>query len=293
MNSNNENKELQALISLVDEPNELLFSKVRDKIFDYGYAAIPMLESAWESSLDQLVQQRIIELIQQIQQQYLVKELRNWLESGHDDLLKGFLIMTRFQYPELDVNAITREVGKIVQDVWLELNQDLTPLEKTKVLNHVLYDIHKFGGNTANIQLPDNFYLKPLLESHKGNPLSLGMLYIIIARSLRIPVFGVDLPRHFVLAYVDEAEGSKAKNADKEQVLFYLNPFNKGAVFTKNEIDLYVRQLKLEQQDRFYKPCSNKDIIHRMISGLMESYKAASNEEKVDSLNQLLDLLGQ
>lgn len=291
MNSNSDNKELQALISLVDEPNELLFSKVREKIYDYGFEAIPMLEHAWQSSLDHLVQQRIIEIIHDIQQQHLIKELQLWLATGHDDLLKGFLILTRFQYPELDVNAVTREVGKIVQDVWLELNQDLTPLEKIKVLNHVIYDIHKFSGNTANIHLPDNFYLKPLLETHKGNPLSLGMLYIIIARSLRIPVFGVNLPKHFVLAYVDEAEGNNAKNAAKDQVLFYLNPFNKGAVFTKNEIDLYVRQLKLEQSERFYKPCNNKDIIHRMISGLIESYKAASNQEKVDGLNQLLDLL--
>lgn len=291
MNSNSDNKELQALISLVDEPNELLFSKVREKIYDYGFKAIPMLEHAWQSSLDNLVQQRIIEIIHDIQQQHLIKELQLWLETGHDDLLKGFLILTRFQYPELDVNAVTREVGKIVQDVWLELNQDLTPLEKIKVLNHVIFDIHKFSGNTANIHLPDNFYLKPLLETHKGNPLSLGMLYIIIARSLRIPVFGVNLPKHFVLAYVDEAEGNNAKNAAKDQVLFYLNPFNKGAVFTKNEIDLYVRQLKLEQSEGFYKPCNNRDIIHRMISGLIESYKAASNQEKVDGLNQLLGLL--
>ncbi|MDO8898639.1 MAG: hypothetical protein Q7V19_13400, partial [Bacteroidales bacterium] len=58
-----DNKELKALISLVDEPDELLFNQVRNRIFAYGLAAIPALEKAWESTLDDQTQQRIIQLI--------------------------------------------------------------------------------------------------------------------------------------------------------------------------------------------------------------------------------------
>lgn len=290
-------KELLALISLVDEPNEQLYAQVRNRIFDYGSPIIPVLEKAWESTFDDLVQQRLIAIIYELQQQQLYQELSNWAKFGYEDLLRGFLIVTRFQYPDLDIHTITNQVGSIIQEVWLELNPNLTPLEKVKVINHVIYDINKFGGNTTNIFSPENFYLKPLLDTRKGNPLSLGMLYVLVARSLKIPIYGVDLPRHFVLAYMDE-EHQNCKNETgevasicQEQVLFYMNPFNKGAVFTRNEIDLYIKQLRLDVRESFFCPASNLTIIQRMINGLIETYQKISNTEKVEALQNLLKAL--
>jgi regulator of sirC expression with transglutaminase-like and TPR domain len=279
--------ELKALISLADEPDEELYAQIRSRILFYGVEAIPSLEKAWESTLEDGLQQRLIQLIHQIQQETLYAELQQWGRFGYEDLLRGYILVTRYQYPDLDVDAITREVGRIAQELWLELNIDLTPLEKVKVLNHVFYDINHFSGNTANIHLPENFYLKNLLESKKGNPLSLGIFYLIIAKSMRIPIHGIDLPKHFILAYTDDEKQSLTA----DDVVFYLNPFNKGAVFTKNEIDLYVKQLKLEPQSKYYEPCSNKNIIARLIKGLADSYVLSGNNDKSEELHHLLTAL--
>lgn len=279
--------ELKALISLADEPDEELYAQIRSRILFYGVDAIPSLEKAWESTLEDAIQQRLIQLIHQIQQETLYAELQQWGRFGYEDLLRGYILVTRYQYPDLDVDAITREVGRIAQELWLELNIDLTPLEKVKVLNHVFYDINHFSGNTANIHLPENFYLKNLLESKKGNPLSLGIFYLIIAKSMRIPIHGIDLPKHFILAYTDDEKQSLTA----DDVVFYLNPFNKGAVFTKNEIDLYVKQLKLEPQSKYYEPCSNKNIIARLIKGLADSYVLSGNNDKSEELHHLLTAL--
>ncbi len=281
-----ENAELKALISLVDEPNEALYLKVKERIFAYGPAALPQLESAWENAFDDGLQQRIVGLIHEIQQKQLYAELNEWVKFGYNDLLRGYMLISRFQYPDLDVEKITREVGQIIQQVWLELNNNLTALEKIKVINHIFYDINKFSGNTVNINSPDNFYLKNLLESRKGNPLSLGIFYLVIARSLKIPVYGVDLPRHFILTYIDETNDNKPSHQD--EVLFYLNPFNKGAVFTRNEIELYIKQMKLSPEAAFFEPCSNIVIIKRLINGLIETYKMSGNQEKADDLSHLL-----
>ncbi|MBZ0243946.1 MAG: transglutaminase-like domain-containing protein [Bacteroidales bacterium] len=279
--------ELKALISLADEPDVKLYEQIHSRILSYGLDAIPSLESAWESTLEDGLQQRLIQLIHQIQQESLFTDLQHWSRFGYEDLLRGFILVTRYQYPDLDIDAITREVGRIAQELWLELNNELTPLEKVKVLNHVFYDINHFSGNTTNIHLPDNFYLKNLLESKKGNPLSLGIFYLIIAKSMRIPIYGIDLPKHFILAYTDEEKQSLTA----DDVVFYLNPFNKGAVFTKNEIDLYVKQLRLEPQSKYYEPCSNKNIIGRLISGLADSYVLSGNNDKAEELRQLMKAL--
>lgn len=280
-------KELKALISLVDEPNEQMFGKVRGKIFSYGFDAIPELEKACENTPDKTVQERINLIIRDIQQQQLFIDLADWARFGSDDLLKGYLIVSRYQNPDLDTHAITRQIGCIVQEVWMELNANLTALEKIKVINHVIFDINKFGGNKSDINAPDNYYLKNLFDSRKGNPVSLGMLYMLIAQSLKIPIFGIDLPRHFVLAYVDETFAADNKNVSRDQILFYLNPFNKGAVFTANEIELYIKQLGIKLEDSHFLPCSNITVLKKLIEGLINAYQELDEFEIMRDLSNL------
>ena len=290
MTDKSRNTELEALISLVDEPDEEIFRTIRDRIFAHGKEAVPALEDLWENTFDPLIQHRIEDLIHVIQFENLKKEMNEWSQFGHHDLLQGTLLVTKFQYPDLDEDAIIKKIGTFSQDVWLELNQNLTGLEKVKVINHILFDIHKLSGNLTNINSADNFYINNLLDTKKGSPLILGIIYISISQSLRIPIYGVDLPRHFVLAYTDEILLAQ-RDIPEGDVLFYVNPFNKGAVFTKNEIELFIKQLKLERKDSYFVPCDNKTIIRRMINELINIYDQSGNPGKRDEMTELLGMV--
>jgi regulator of sirC expression with transglutaminase-like and TPR domain len=290
MNEKNRNTELEALISLIDEPDEEIFRTIRDRIFAHGKEAVPVLEHLWENTFDPTIQHRIEDLIHVIQFENLKKEMNEWSQFGHHDLLQGALLVTKFQYPDLDEDAIIKKIGTYSQDVWLELNQNLTGLEKVKVINHILFDIHKLTGNLTNINSADNFFINSLLDSKKGSPLILGIIYISISQSLRIPVYGVDLPRHFVLAYTDEILVTQ-RDIPEGDVLFYINPFNKGAVFTKNEIEMFIKQLKLERKDSYFVPCDNKTIIRRMMNELIYIYDQSGNPGKKDEMTELLGMV--
>lgn len=283
---NKEHKELDALISLIDEPSEEMFHTIRDRIFSYGPMAIPLLENAWENIFDPLVQKRIEDLIHVIHTDDLKREIRSWSLNHSDDLLRGYLIVTRFQYPQIDQEAIIKQAGQITQDIWLELNANLTALEKVKVINHILFDVYKFGGNISGGKQPEALYLNTLLESKKGTPLSLGMLYIILAQSLKIPIYGVDLPRHFVLSYLDKYSLNDPGSAAAE-IMFYLNPFNKGAVFTRNEVEMFIKQLKVDSRKSYFLPCDNKTILRRLIAELAHIYDESGNTVKCDEIKDL------
>lgn len=290
MAKNTKNKELDALISLLDEPDEGIFRTIQDRIFAHGIQAVPVLESVWENVFDPLIQQRIENLIHLIQFDQLKHDLHQWSNFQHHDLLQGAILITKFQYPDLDGNNVIKKTGQMSQDIWLELNNNLTGLEKTKVINHILYDVHKLAGNVTGLNSPEIFYINNLLESKKGSPLSLGILYIALAQSLRIPIYGVDLPRHFVLAYTDEILPSGEDIASGD-VLFYINPFNKGAVFTRNEIEMFVKQLKLEKKESYFNPCDNKTIIRRLINELIFIYEQSGNPGKADEMKELLEVI--
>lgn len=284
--------QLNALISLLDDPDESVFHQIREKLLSLGSTAVPALESAWENSFDPLLQQRIENIIHSIQLDYTRNSLRTWALPGQQDLLEGALIVARTQYPDLDEDRIRRHIEQIKQDIWLELNNNLTALEKVRVINHILFDVHNFSGNTSNIHAPQNSYINNVLETKKGNPLSLSIIYAVIAQDLRIPVYGVNLPEHFILAYVDAGtEQPMTFTDDSDRVLFYINPFSRGWVVSRKEIDAYLKQQNLDPKSEYYAPCSNLSIIRSLITKLIISYERLGYPNKTEELKRMLDVL--
>ena len=281
-----ETSNISALIKLLDEPDETAFGLIRNQIFSIGPDALAPLEKALENTFDSLVQERIQEIIRKLYQENLYVDFVNWLNLGSDDLLKGFILVTQTQYPALNEEEIRITVEQLKMDVWIELHENLTALENVKVINHVLFDQHHFDGNKSDMNAPQNSYVNTFLETHKGSPLSLGILFIILAQKLGMPVFGVNLPQHFILAYLTEPGIS---NPGEDDVLFYINPFNKGAVFTRREIELFIREMKFKPEKSFFSPCTNPDIIRRLINSLISSYNQYGYLDKIEELQNLLN----
>jgi len=286
-----EKKELTALLNLLDEPSEPVFERIREKLLFYGLKAIPFLEEAWEQSFNNVIQVRIEEIIHQIQLKHLRKELIAWKKKSRYDLLKGFFLASKYQYPDLVESEVNNKLEIIKRDIWLELSSGRTALEKVKVINHILFDVHGFTGNKTNIDAPQNLFLNNLLESKKGNHLTIGMLYSIVAQKLGIPIFGINLPEHFVLAYVDEIHDEKIKVANEKEVLFYINPFNKGAVFTKREIEIFIKHLKISPNPAFFEPCDNVTILIRLFENMKHTFEKQGYGEKVDEINWVMSAL--
>lgn len=290
MNTEKQNKELTALISMIDEPSGSIYTQIRDKILYHGLEAIPFLEDAWENSFNSQIQERIEEIIHKIQLDNLYTDLKEWKNSFSYDLLEGFCLVTKYHYPDLNIKKIKESVEMIRRDIWLELNNNLTALEKVKVINHILFDIHGIKGNKTNIDAPQNLFINNLLESKKGNHVSIGILYIILSQQLNIPVFGVDLPQHFILAFADEIYEGEHTEVNDNEVLFYINPFNKGAVFTKREIEMFIKHLRIDPKPDFFKPCDNIAIIKRLIADMIRTYKKLGFIDKVDELRKLSEV---
>jgi len=281
-----ENNELNALMSLMDEPDLDMFGHIEQRIFSYGIQAIPILEDAWDGSSNDEVQHRIESIIHHIQFEHIFDELSKWKKNPNRDLLKGFIIVAQYQYPDIDEKIIINKVGKIIQDVWLELNNKLTPLEKIKVLNHIFFDVHGFKGNKKDIHALSNSFINNILDTKKANPISLSILYMVIAQSLKIPVYGINLPQNFIMAYMGGMINDLLLITSND-VQFYLNAFNKGAVFTKKEIELFLRQINLEEEEKYFLPCDNITIIRRVLNNLIFSFEHKQNKEKAGELKKL------
>jgi len=279
--------EVKSLIRLLDDPDKEIYEHVHKKLLSLGTEAIEYLESAWEEAFDAIQQDRLANLVHEIQFGMVKNDLKLWHQSGSFDLLRGILIVNRYQYPDLDEQKVINQIESIKRDVWLQMMNDASPSEQVKLINHVFYNIHGFSGNTTNHQDPQNSYISQVLDTRRGNQISLAIIYSIIAQKLDIPVYGVNLPQHFILAYVDETMQSEFEGG----ILFYINAFNKGFIFGRRDVDIFLKQLNLKFDKQFYEPCSNTDIIKRVIRNLIASYEHMGSPEKVAELNELLKIL--
>lgn len=281
--------EVNSLIRLLDDPDQEIYSHVHNKLLSLGSEAIEHLESAFEQAFDSVLQERIANLVHEIQFGILKNDLSLWLHGGAFDLLQGALIINRYQYPDLDEQKIINQIETIKRDIWVQMMHEGSPAEQIKLINHVFYHLHGFSGNTANHNDPQNSYLNQVLETKKGNQISLAIIYSIVAQKLDIPVYGVNLPQHFILAYVDETQESEFEGG----ILFYINAFNKGLIFGRRDVDQFLKQLNLKADKQFYEPCSNTEIIKRVLRNLISSYEHLGSPEKVTELNELLAIVDQ
>jgi regulator of sirC expression with transglutaminase-like and TPR domain len=169
----------------------------------------------------------------------------------------------------------------------MQMIYKMNPVEKVRLLNNTLFNTFGFSGNTRRYSDPQNSYLSQVLENKKGNPILLASIYSIIAQKLDMPIYGINLPRHFILAYTDNYN----TNTKENEILFYINPFNKGQIFGKHDVISFLKQLNLPPDPMFFNPCTNVEIIARVIRNLINSYEENSMPEKVQELNKMISLL--
>jgi regulator of sirC expression with transglutaminase-like and TPR domain len=278
----------RSLLRLLDDPDPEISNTVENALIELGIEVIPTLESAWENSMNEDYHTRLENLIHLIQFNFVKDGLNQWIHSSEPDLLEGVVWVCRHQYPDLKPEDILQKLHQIRFDLWIELNEEQTALEKIKTLNRLFFDVYKFSGNASNYYSPKNSYINQVIETRKGNPILLTVVYICVARLAGIPIYGVNLPLNFVAGYADTTE--IVSPSPELAILFYINPFSKGGLFSKAEIDIFLEEHKIEPRPEFYQACSHAIIVKRIISNLILSYEKLGYVDKIKELNQLISL---
>jgi regulator of sirC expression with transglutaminase-like and TPR domain len=269
--------EIKALISLLDDEDYEVLNHVETKIRSMGDTVIPYLEDRWEeSSLSPLMQKKLEDLIHDLQYNAFFDRLLNWRNNNPDDLLEGMWAIATYQYPELSIEKLRQDVEQIYYEVWLEMRDNMHPMDQIKTLNSVIFGKLKFGANTKHFHSASNSMLNIVIDLKKGNPISLCVIYLLVAQKLNLPIWGVNLPNLFILTY-------KSGNMQ-----FYINVFNRGLVFSRVDIDNYIAQYNFPQNEIFYQPCNNLDIIRRVLRNLTLAFEKVGDDDKVKEIEKAL-----
>jgi regulator of sirC expression with transglutaminase-like and TPR domain len=280
------NKEISALFLLIDDPDQEVFDAVSQKIVDYGKPIIPNLEHLWETTPDEHTQERIELLIHRLHYRDLTEDIRQWNVSGHHDLMNGALLVSKFQYPDLSTTNVFQEIEKIRRNIWLELNNYLTPLEQINIVTSILYSYYGLKGNETNYKDPNEFLLHKTLEAKRGNQISNGILYLMLCELLDIPVKAINIPKQFIIAYFKPGYSDENIPNPYHKIEFFIDPTS-GQVFTHQDVDNYFKRVSISPEATYFKPLSNKKVIKQLLT---EFSRCFEGDKEVHKKNELLEL---
>jgi regulator of sirC expression with transglutaminase-like and TPR domain len=280
------NKEISALFLLIDDPDEEVFDAVSQKIVDYGKPIIPNLEHLWETTPDELTQLRIELLIHRLHFRDLTEDFRQWNISGHHDLMLGALLACKFQYPELSTTPVLQEIEKVRRNIWLELNNYLTPLEQINIVTSILYSYYGLKGNETNYKEPNEFLLHKTLEAKRGNQISNGILYLMLCELLDIPVRAINIPKQFIIAYFKPGYSEENLPNPFHKIEFFIDPTS-GQVFTHQDVDNYFKRISVPPVGAYFKPQANKKVIRQLLE---EFSKCFEGDKELYKKLELVDL---
>jgi len=264
-----------ALIRLLEDKDPVVAEHVEAELRSLGMEGIATLEKAWEKTKDSVIQARLEQLIYEIQVSHFTEELYTWRKNGGKDLLEGWALLTDIQFPTLNIEKYKNEVNRLVNRTWLQAREQETDLEKLHALNKLLYNSEGYTGSYDQPSKPEKNYLGFLIDTKDGNSLSLSTLYAIIAEQLGISLQIVNFMGYYALRYY------------RQDAHFYIDAYNKGIFFTPQQVQEFLKKMKVEDKLYHYNPLSNIYVILNFIQLLITSYTQTGQMDKVELFKQL------
>jgi len=283
--------EISALFKLIDDPDEEVFNTIADRLLNYGTPIIPDLEHLWENTLDEATLERIEIMIYKLRLQDLKEAFLEWKSKPEPSLFEGALLVTKFQFPELAIDSLRHQMEKIRRNIWLELNNYLTPLEQANVIRNILFNYYQIKGVEVNYEKPEEFLISAPLQSKKGNAIANTLLYAELCQQLEIQAQFINIPKQCIIAfYASDWDPEELVTNPQEFIQFYVEGTT-GNAFSQKDLDQYMIRSNIEPKNSYYKPLSNVKIIKKHLLEFAKCFNSPTLQYKQKDLTDLANLL--
>lgn len=271
-----------ALLTLLADDDPFVYQKIRHKIVSFGPSAAEWLRPH-TLSREPALRRRAQEIVLSFDRQAADNEFLGFcLKHGEAlDLEQGAWKLAQTQYPDINVVGYQALLDGFAGDLQEPLQNGSKPEETLRILNRYLFDELGFLGNEEQYSDPDNSYLNRVLDRRMGNPISLCLVYLILAWRLRLPVTGIGLPGHFLCRY------------QSSSTEIYIDAFNRGKLLTKADCIQYLLQGNYSVREDYLAPVSPRRLLLRICGNLHQIYLQSEQSEAATRLQRYLVALAR
>lgn len=197
-----------------------------------------------------------------------VAEFRDFIHSLNYELETGALLLSRTVNPDLDIAACCLRLDAMAARCRELIAEPATPREKCRVLNRVMFHEYGFRGNTEHYTDPRNSYLDQVLERRVGLPITLAIVYLLVADRAGLNLEPVGMPGQFMVGCYEEG------------VPFFIDAFNQGLFLTAEEVCVQLRENQHTPQLADLAPTPVREVLCRCCRNLANHCRAAEEPER-------------
>ncbi len=274
--------EIKSLLFLMDDPDPFVQKSVNNRFVELGENVVPLLDQYRIDLKNGVERDRVNELIHTLTFDGLQADFIDALEQGvknRKDLESIIFLLSRFVNPTIDTKHYTKKLDHFAEMVAPGIRYKLDEKRKAKQLFKFIFEDLNFRGDQNDYHNPENCFLHQVIDRRVGLPISLSMVAMFVAQRLDLPVFGVNMPIHFMLTYI----------GDREEYL--IDPYDNGAVVTYDQCYFFLKKNNIEPKPEYFQVASDMDILIRTLRNLIHSYERKEQLEKIEDLKQLLSTI--
>jgi len=202
-------------------------------------------------------------------------------------LLEAAVAVAQHDYPRLDVQTTLAEVDTLAARLKRRLAADAAPMQRLRLLNRFFFQELGFSGNVNDYYDPRNSYVHCVLETRRGIPITLALLYVELANQVGLDACGISFPGHF-LAKVHMPQGEividpfTGQSMSRDALDGLLAPYRRrGARSGLGEAPL----------GSFLQPAQPREVIARMLRNLKEVFRSSQDAARLLAVAERLVIL--
>jgi regulator of sirC expression with transglutaminase-like and TPR domain len=278
-------RELHSLLSLLDDPDIAVATVVEERIRSHGQYVIEPLTSFLGTCQDQLAIERASGILRDLTTDALSEEftqLRNLMKvKPMTGLEHGVFLIARYGYPSLDINYYKRELDSLAGMLYDRIKGIHSPIDLLSATNDFFFKEKKFRGNHQHFLEADNSYINQVIDRRLGIPISLSVLYLLVAgKRLHLPFSGASTPGHFLIRF----------DGIRDEPLF-IDAFNGGIILRSEDIRRFLYTSGIPYYESFISPAQPRNILLRMLRNLMILFEEQKDHEAHHTVERFHSIL--
>jgi len=257
----------KALEALLDDPSPTVHAALLAQFTRHGCESVDLLRY-FTSQPNRILALHAAAYLRELNFSDPVTEFRGFIRSLNYELETGALLLSRTVNPDVDIGACCTQLDAMAARCRQLIAEPATAREKCRVLNRVLFHEYALRGNTDHYTDPLNSYLDQVLVRRKGIPISLSIVYLLVAERAGVNLSAVGLPGHFMVGCYEE------------HVPFFIDPFNAGVFLNAGEVFALLRSSSVNASVSDLAPTPVREVLCRCCRNLVNHYTAAREPDR-------------
>ncbi|MDX2110853.1 MAG: transglutaminase-like domain-containing protein [Verrucomicrobiota bacterium] len=257
----------EAIIKLLDDESPLVEKALTAELKAHEEAGVTLLRRILRSN-EKLLASRAKLYLERVVGPNTAEEFSRFIKSLQYELETGMLLLNRVVTPTLQASHIWPHVDGLARRCRELIVEPITPFEKIKIINRVLFHENGFRGDVDNYEDPLNSFVEPVLRRRKGIPITLSIIYLMVSRRINFELEPIGMPGRFLVASFHDGNA------------LYIDPFERGQIRTAEEVREILRSNQIFPEEMYMMPTPVGEVLCRCCRNLVRQYTAKNNPSK-------------